>query len=181
MSTDSSISESPNLYLVGFMASGKSAVGRMVANKLGLRLIDSDQTIEEQSGQTIAEIFDGQGEKAFRQMEREFMESGHPEAGCVVSCGGGLVVPPGMAELVTGKGVAICLSAKPETIVARTQGRSHRPLLNVAEPEMRIRELLAEREPRYQAVGNVVSTDDRTMTEVAAHVMRIYQGARRGN
>lgn len=175
----SSISESPNLYLVGFMASGKSATGRMVADKLGLRLIDSDQAIEEQSGQTVAEIFEGPGEEVFRQMEREFMESGHPETGCLVSCGGGLVIPPGMAELVASKGVAICLSAKPETILARTQGRSHRPLLNVPEPETRIRELLAEREPRYQAVGNVMSTDDRTMAEVAAHVMRIYQGARR--
>ena len=176
MSKDSVISQ-PNLYLVGFMASGKSAAGRVVASKLGFRLIDSDQAIEEQAGKTITEIFEDEGEEAFRQKERSFIESGHPASGCVVSCGGGLVVPPGMAELVASKGVAICLSAKPETILARTQGRSNRPLLNVPDPETRIRKLLAEREPRYQAVGNVVSTDDRTLAEVTAHVMRIYRDA----
>ena len=176
MSNDSTSSR-PNLYLVGFMASGKSTAGRMVSRKLGFRLIDSDQAIEKTAGKPITEIFDEQGEEAFRALELEFMESGHPGSGCVVSCGGGLVVPPGMAELVASKGVAICLSAKLETILTRTQGRSNRPLLNVPDPETRIRELLAVREPRYQAVGNVVSTDDRTTAEVSAHIMRVYRDA----
>ena len=174
--TEGSTSQ-PNLYLVGFMASGKTTAGRNAARKLGYRFMDSDQAIEEMAGKPITEIFSDQGEETFRGMEREFIESGHPVSGCVVSCGGGLVTPPGMAELVATKGVAICLSATPETILARTQGRSNRPLLNVPDPEARIRELLAEREPRYQAVGNVVSTDDRTAAEVTAHVLRIYRDA----
>ncbi len=167
----------PNLYLVGFMASGKTTAGRSAARKLGYRFVDSDQAIEETVGKPITEIFRDMGEETFRGMEREFIESGHPTSGCVVSCGGGLVAPSGMAELVASKGVAICLSATPATIIARTQGRSNRPLLNVPDPEARIRELLAEREPRYQAVGNVVSTDDRTMAEVTAHVLRVYRDA----
>ena len=169
--------KNPNLYLVGFMASGKSSAGRKLAKKLGYRFIDSDQAIEEAKGKGIPEIFEDEGEQAFREMERAFMESGHPQSGCVVACGGGLVVPPGMAELVAAKGIAICLSATVATIVARTTGKSHRPLLNVSDPEKRIRELLEEREPRYQAVGNVISTDERSMTEVAAHVLRVYRDA----
>ncbi|SVD64421.1 uncharacterized protein METZ01_LOCUS417275, partial [marine metagenome] len=175
--TDGATSSGPNLYLVGFMASGKTTAGRNVARKLGYRFIDSDQEIEKITGQPVAEIFSEQGEEAFRAMEREFMESGHPPTGCVVSCGGGLVVPPGMAELVAGKGVAICLSATPETILSRTQGRGNRPLLEVPDPASRIRQLLDERGPRYQAVGNVVSTDERSMAEVTGHVLRIYRDA----
>ncbi len=180
--TNDSTATGPNLYLVGFMASGKSTAGRNAARRLDYRFIDSDQAIEEAAGKTITEIFEEQGEDAFRAMEREFMESGHPETGCVVACGGGLVVPPGMAELVTAKGVAICLSATSETILSRTEGRTNRPLLNMPDPGSRIREMLAEREPRYQAVGNVVSTDDRTMAEVTGHVLRVYSDAcgRRG-
>jgi len=175
--TDGYTSTEPNLYLVGFMASGKTTAGHNAAKKLGYRFLDSDQSIEETAGRPITEIFRDEGEATFREMERAFMESGHPSSGCVVSCGGGLVTPPGMAELVASKGVAICLSATPETILSRTQGKSNRPLLNVPAPEARIRELLAEREPRYQAVGNVVSTDDRTAAEVTAHVLRIYRDA----
>ena len=175
--TDGYASPEPNLYLVGFMASGKTTAGRNAAKKLGYRFLDSDQSIEQAVGRPITEIFRDDGEAAFRKMEREFMESGHPASGCVVSCGGGLVAPTGMAELVASKGVAICLSATPETIFSRTRGKSNRPLLNVPDPEARIRELLAEREPRYQAVGNVVSTDERTMAEVTAHVLRVYRNA----
>lgn len=175
--TDGSQALGPNLYLVGFMASGKTTTGRKVASQLNYQFIDSDEAIEEKVGQPITEIFSEQGEQAFRDMEKNFMESGHPPAGCVVSCGGGLVVPPGMAELVASKGVSICLSATHETILSRTRGLDNRPLLNVPDPEQRIRELLDERNPRYQAVGNAVSTDERTLAEVADSVLRIYHEA----
>ena len=175
--TEDPSSSGPNLYLVGFMASGKTTAGHYAARKLNFQFIDTDQAIEEKFGKPIAAIFETEGEAAFRVMEREFMESGHPASGCVVSCGGGLVIPPGMAELVAKKGIAVCLSATPETILERTRGRKDRPLLNVPNPEARIRELLAERGPRYQAVGNVLSTDDRTMKEVTAHVLRVYADA----
>ena len=176
--TDDSQESGPNLYLVGFMASGKTSTGRRLAGQLNLQFIDSDEAIEQEMGKPITEIFSEQGEEAFRSMERSFMETGHPPTGCVVSCGGGLVVPPGMAELVASKGVSICLSATPETILSRTRGRDNRPLLNVPDPAKRIRELLEERNPRYQAVGNVVPTDERTLAEVVDKVLQIYEEAR---
>lgn len=79
----------PNLYLLGFMGTGKSSVGRKVAARLKLKFLDSDAEIEKSAGMQINDIFAKYGEEKFRQMERDFMESGHPESGCVISCGGG--------------------------------------------------------------------------------------------
>ena len=94
-----------NLYLVGFMGTGKSTVGRAVAHKLGFHMVDSDHEIEREQGKTIPEIFAQDGEAAFRAMERVFIESGHPAERTVVSCGGGLVVQPGMLALLKSKGL----------------------------------------------------------------------------
>jgi hypothetical protein len=96
-----------NLYLVGFMGTGKTTIGRAVAARMGFRLLDSDQEIEKAAGRTIAEIFAQDGEPAFRSMERDFIENGHPDRGCVVACGGGLVVQPGMLERLNRKGVVV--------------------------------------------------------------------------
>ena len=85
-----------NLYLVGFMGTGKSTVGRGVARRIGFRLLDSDHEIERMQGRAIPEIFAQDGEPAFRVMERQFIETGHPAERTIVACGGGLVVQPGM-------------------------------------------------------------------------------------
>lgn len=169
----------PNLYIVGFMGVGKSAIGRKVARELRYRFIDSDHEIESKEGRKIARIFAEEGEPAFRKMEREFVESGHPEQGCVVSCGGGLVVEDGMSELLKSKGVVICLFASPECIIERTSRNAKRPLLNVENPEERVRQLLAEREPIYMNSGACITTEGRTMTEVVRHVVRCYKSAAR--
>jgi len=168
-------STKPNLYLVGFMGVGKSAIGRRVARELGYQFLDSDDRIEKQVGKTIPAIFAAEGEARFRAYEREFIESGHPDQGCVVSCGGGLVVEEGMQELLKSKGVVICLFASVESIIERTSRNKNRPLLNVANPEARVRELLAEREPIYMDSGACISTDRRTIPEVVSHMLRTYR------
>lgn len=167
--------QKPNLYLVGFMGVGKSAIGRKVARELGYEFIDSDHKIEVKAGKKIAEIFASEGESAFRGMERVFVETGHPEEGCVVSCGGGLVVQEGMSEILKQKGVVVCLFASPECIIERTGRNAKRPLLNVPNPEQRVRELLAEREPIYMNAGTCISTEGRSMKEVVRHVVRSYK------
>lgn len=164
-----------NLYLVGFMGTGKSTVGRMLAKQLGWQFIDSDQAIEQQAGKPVSRIFAEEGEGKFREMERAFIESGHPAQGCVVSCGGGLVVPPGMLELLHRRGVVICLHAPIETILQRTMHTNHRPLLVVENPEQRLRDLYAVREPIYRRTGTMVLTDRRPLREIAAHVLRVYR------
>lgn len=165
----------PNLYLIGFMGVGKSSVGRAVAKRLNLEFIDSDWCIEQQAGHPISHIFETQGEAAFRQMERDFIERGHPGAGCVISCGGGLPVQPGMRDLLLSKGVVICLFARIETILDRTSGNDRRPLLNVEDREARIRRLLEERLPIYMNTGIGVSADGRTVPEIVGNVVRVYE------
>lgn len=166
---------SPNLYLVGFMGTGKSAVGRSVAQRLRMQFIDSDHQIEVEQGRSIPTIFAEQGESYFRQLERQFVEKGHPSNGCVVACGGGLVVQPGMADALKARGIVVCLFATPETILQRTSSSANRPLLNVENPAERIRELLAEREPHYLKAGACIITDRRPMQDVVAHVERHYR------
>ncbi|MFT3780928.1 MAG: shikimate kinase [Nibricoccus sp.] len=164
-----------NLYLVGFMGTGKTTVGRAVAQRMGFTLLDSDVEIEQRAKKPIPEIFATLGEPAFRAMEKEFIESGHPSDRCVVACGGGLVVQPGMLELLKSKGVVICLHASLDTILKRTQGSKHRPLLNVEDPVERIRTLFAKREPIYRQAGTLILTDGRPLLDIVSHVIRTYR------
>lgn len=163
-----------NLYLVGFMATGKSTVGRVLASRLGYDFLDSDNRIEQEVGLAVPQIFEREGEAAFRRYERRFVESGHPSNHCVVACGGGLVTQPGMIELLKKKGVVICLYATTETILERTRGNRNRPLLEVEDPARRIQDLLKEREPFYRQAGTLVLTDNRTLGDVVEHLKRIY-------
>ncbi len=164
-----------NLYLVGFMGTGKSTVGRLIAQRLGFRLLDSDQEIEQQQGRSIAEIFAQDGEPAFRTLERAFVEGGHPAERAVVACGGGLVVQPGIADELRRRGVVVCLHASLATVLERTSRHRHRPLLNVEDPAERIRTLYAAREPVYRNAGTVILTDGRPLGEVVAHVLRVWR------
>ncbi|MSU23355.1 MAG: shikimate kinase [Opitutus sp.] len=164
-----------NLYLVGFMGTGKSTVGRAVAHRLGFGVLDSDHAIERQRGKTIPEIFAAEGEPAFRAMEREFLERGHPAERTVIACGGGLVVQPGMLALLKSKGVVVCLHASLATILARTSRHQHRPLLVAENPEERVRTLYAQREPIYKNSGTVILTDGRPLGDIVAHVMRSWR------
>ena len=164
-----------NLYLVGFAGSGKSTVGRNVARELALEFIDSDHAIEQKQGQPVSEIFAQRGEPAFRALEREFIAGGHPASGCVVACGGGLVVPEGMLPLLHERGVVICLHASLETIIARTGHTNHRPLFQGEDREQRVRALYAEREPIYQRTGTIILTDRRPLRDIVAHVERVYE------
>ena len=164
-----------NLYLVGFMGTGKTTVGRAVGHKLGFNVVDSDHEIERAQGKSIPEIFAQQGEPAFRVLEREFIERGHPAERMVIACGGGLVVQPNMLDVLRSKGVVVCLHASLETILARTARHRNRPLLDVENPEERIRTLYAAREPIYKQSGTVILTDSRPLNDIVAHVIRAWR------
>ncbi|MBE6414166.1 MAG: shikimate kinase [Verrucomicrobiaceae bacterium] len=163
----------PNIYLLGFMGTGKTSVGKRLARRLNFTFIDSDSEIERQQATEIKEIFSQYGEAKFRQLEREFIESGHPKNNCVVSCGGGLVCRDDMPELVKSKGVAIVLFSQPNEILERTSKNNRRPLLNVENPLERINELLKERTPYYLRSGVSIATD-KDINKTVEHVLRIY-------
>lgn len=165
----------PNLYLVGFMGTGKSTVGRQVAQRLGMAFIDSDHAIEERQGRSIPEIFEANGEAAFREMERAFVETGHADSGSLVSCGGGLAVQPGMMELLKSKGLVFSLIATAHGIYERTRHNTNRPLLQVEDPLAEIEKLLAVRDPIYRQAHCCILTEGRTVAEVVAHVCRSYK------
>jgi len=164
-----------NLYLVGFAGTGKSTVGRHAARALGYTLLDVDHEIERTQGRPIPQIFAEQGEPAFRALERAFIAQGHPAEGCVVSCGGGLVVPEGMLPLLKARGVVICLHASLATILERTGRANNRPLLAGENREEKLRALYAAREAIYRRTGTMVLTDSRPLREIVAHVLRVYR------
>ena len=164
----------PNLYLVGFMGTGKSALGRRLAQRFGMRFIDSDAEIEKKAGMSVQNIFSQSGEDAFRGMEREFVEGGHPENGCVVACGGGLVCREGMPELLRQKGVVVVLFADPMVVLKRVAGSAKRPLLNVDNPLEKICALMKERQASYEKSGVLVSTVGR-IEDTEERIARIFQ------
>ncbi len=157
------------------MGTGKTAVGEMVAMKLGLRFLDSDHEIAKNDGREISDIFEQSGEKLFRDMEREFVLEGHPANGCLVSCGGGLPVAHGMLELLKERGMVITLWASPETIFQRTKENSTRPLLQVEDPLKEIKKLLKKREATYLATHQVISTEMRSIKTVSELVALAYE------
>jgi shikimate kinase len=157
------------------MGTGKTTVGRAVAQKLGYQALDSDYEIERMMGRSVAQIFAAEGEPAFREFERRFVENGHPDHAVVVACGGGLVVQPGLLGLLQARGVVICLHASLETILQRVGQARTRPLLNVEDPEVRLRRLFAEREGIYKRAGTVILTDSRPQHDIVMHVLRTYR------
>lgn len=166
--------ETPNLFLTGFMGTGKSTLGRVLAYRWGRPFLDTDEMIEKLAGKTVAAIFADEGESAFRRLEREVVERHLPPAGAIISCGGGLPVPEGMADLLKSKGVVVTLFASPQAVLRRTRGRTHRPLLQGEDPEAIIRKLMAEREPAYLRCGTAVYGDGRTVQQMVETIERIY-------
>ncbi|MDR2862673.1 MAG: shikimate kinase [Puniceicoccales bacterium] len=164
----------PNLFLVGFMGTGKSSLGRMLAERWKRPFLDTDALIEQQIKMGIREFFEKNGEAAFRALERECIEQWLPADGAVISCGGGLPVPEGMIERLKARGVIVCLFANPETILRRTASSTHRPLLLSEDPLGRITSLLAQREPFYMRAGPGILTDGRGFPDLVSAVERIY-------
>lgn len=168
------VANKPNIYLIGFMGVGKSSVGRKVARKLGMLFIDSDKAIEGKAGMSVNEIFAQNGEKAFREFEREFIKSGHPENGCVVACGGGLPIEEGMIEILKSRGIVVGLFAHSDTILERTDRRDTRPILNVENKEARINDLLKSRQDTYKQADYLFFSQGRPIEDVAADIVRVY-------
>lgn len=167
-----------NLALVGFMGTGKSSVGRMLAGDLHFKFVDTDEMIESRAGCRITEIFAHQGEAVFRQFESAMVAELATGRELVISTGGGLVVNPvNLASLKT-HALVVCLWASPEVIWQRTKHQAHRPLLNGPEPMEKIRSLLAEREPFYRQADVLVNTEARSIREIAQHVLLQYRNAR---
>lgn len=161
------------ILLSGMMGSGKSAVGRRLAERLGWRFVDTDEEIASVAGMSIPEIFDRQGEERFRELERAVLER-LPDRGAVVALGGGAVVDPANRALLSHKGVCVLLEAPPETLASRIGDCDGRPLLAGASGEERVerlREVHAGRRSAYEEAEVRIRTDDRTVEEVCDMIL----------
>jgi shikimate kinase len=164
--------EGLNLYLVGMMGTGKSAVGRPLAESLGYRFVDADAVLEQASGRTIAEIFASDGEAGFRQLETAVLGQISSWHSLVVATGGGAVTRPENWGHMR-QGVVVWLDAPPELLLSRLAADpTPRPLMQAADPAERLEALLAERRPLYaQADLRIPQTEAMPPASVAAAVL----------
>ena len=169
-----------NLALIGFMGTGKSSVGRLVAHLLHFTFLDTDKVVEARAGKTISEIFEQDGEPAFRDWEGKIVQELTHRTKTVIATGGGL--PANEANLASLKthALVVCLWASPETIYERVRAHAHRPLLNNSDPQASIRELLSSREPFYRQADVLVNTERRSVHDVAVQVLHQYHLAQSG-
>jgi len=164
-----------NLALIGFMGTGKTSVGRLVAEHLKFDYLDTDDVIQSRTGRIIAEIFSTDGEAEFRKLERELVGELATRTKTVIATGGGL---PTQIDNLTGlktHALVVCLWASPEKIWERVKNQSHRPLLQDADPQQKIRELLAAREPFYRQADVLLNTELRSVREVAQQVVHQFR------
>jgi shikimate kinase len=162
-----------NIFLVGPMGAGKSTIGRQLAQSLGYEFQDSDQEIQRRTGVDIPTIFEFEGEEGFRNRERQVVEELAQQDGIVLATGGGVVLSPENRQQLAARGFVIYLHCSPEQQYARTARDRNRPLLDTDDPQQRLRELMAEREPIYRQVADmVVSTERRGTSSVVKEIRR---------
>jgi shikimate kinase len=169
---------SRNVVLIGFMGSGKTTVGRLVARQLGWKLVDTDALLTRIEGRSIPEIFATDGETAFRERESQVVLGVCAGERQVIATGGGVPLRADNALALREAGRVVWLTARPEIVVRRTIKRaSERPLLidtdNKEEPLARVLRMMGERGPVYQRLAElVVDTSDRPPATVASEIIR---------
>jgi shikimate kinase len=150
-----------SIVLVGMMGSGKSSIGKRLAQRLALPFIDADAEIETAAAMTIPEIFATRGEAEFRAGERRVIDRILANGPQVLATGGGAFMNAETRERVAQAGVSIWLKAEPDVLMRRVRKRGNRPLLQTADPDRTLRELLAAREPTYALADlTIISRDE---------------------
>lgn len=165
-----------NIVLIGFMCTGKDAVGSRLASHLGLDLINTDELIECREKRSIPKIFEDEGEKYFRDIETQVLKSLAQIRHSVISCGGGIILKSGNRNLLKKLGVVIWLEAEPGVINRRLKKLTDRPLLNIkaeAERLRKINELLKFRRKYYKMIADVtIDTSKLTISGVVKKIER---------
>ncbi len=149
------------IYLVGPMGAGKSTIGRLLANDLGLSFTDTDQEIEARCGAEIAWIFDVEGEEGFRKRETDVLHDLSQQSAQIIATGGGTVMHVENRKIISATGFVVFLDAAVDTLVRRMEKDKSRPLLQKPNRDEVIRDLYAEREPVYRELADVVVSTSR--------------------
>lgn len=162
-----------NIFLIGYMGTGKTAVSHQLGRQMKRLQVDLDLEIETRTGRTIPEIFEAEGEAYFRGLEAKMIAEFEMKQGYVVSCGGGAALRAENVESMRRSGVIVLLTASPGTIYQRVQGSRNRPLLNQNMNEAYIREMMEKREPYYRRAAQItVATDHKKPEEIADLIIK---------
>ncbi|MBN3039341.1 MAG: shikimate kinase [Candidatus Omnitrophica bacterium] len=159
-----------NIVLVGFMGTGKTAVGRLLAKEMGIKYISTDEVIEDKERRSINDIFKKNGEPYFRSVEKEIVKKVSELDRFVIDAGGGVVLDEENIQNLKRNGKIVCLSADVNTILERTKRYRHRPLLNVKDPRQKVESLLQERAPFYAKADFTIDTSEMTIEQVAEKI-----------
>ncbi|MGI6685052.1 MAG: shikimate kinase [Bacillota bacterium] len=166
----------PNVVLIGFMGTGKSAIGRVVARLLDYKFVDTDQMVEEVTGLSINQLFRKYGEIRFRSEEALAINKLMGKDRMVIATGGGMTLNPENAKKLKELGVIVLLTAKPEIIQERVSRKNTRPLLRKGKTLESIKNLIAEREEAYNRCADItVDTSSRDIEESAEQVVRLLK------
>ncbi len=165
------------IILIGFMGSGKSSVGKELSKKTGYKLLDSDTCIEEKKKKSINEIFKDDGERAFRDMESEFLKAlALSEESFILSTGGGMPCFNDNAKLIKEIGKSFYLMASPDSIMERLKNDTSRPLLRDGNRYEKINSLLSKREEYYKKAADVIiETDGKTVNEITGEIIGLIK------
>ncbi|HEX9142772.1 MAG TPA: shikimate kinase [Candidatus Binatia bacterium] len=162
-----------NIALIGFMAVGKSAVGRTLARKLKRRFVDLDKVIEKAEGIKVRDIFEQKGEVYFRQREKEALAQILERHGQIIATGGGVVLDQENVKLLRDKALLICLAASTDVLLKRAGHGGKRPLLKGSNRKERIEEILRQRANHYAQAHACVETSDLSVDEVVQQIVTL--------
>ena len=162
-----------NIYIVGFMGTGKSSVGKLLAARRRWHFVDLDEFIELRQKRRIVDIFAKDGEPYFRKIEKKALKEVSAQDKFVVACGGGIILNKDNIKLMKKTGMLICLSATPGEILKRVSTDTHRPLLNVEKPLKHIELLLKMRAPNYMQADKIINTSNLSIKQVVQKISKI--------
>lgn len=161
-----------NIFLIGFMGSGKSTVASCLAENYGMEIMEMDQLIVEREGMSIPDIFAQKGEPYFREAETNLLVEIQSEENKVVSCGGGVVLRENNVEEMKKSGKIVLLNAKPETILERVKDDDNRPLLRGNKNVEFISNMMEQRRPKYEGAADItIQTDDKTADTICKEII----------
>ena len=168
------------IYLTGFMGSGKSTIGPILANTLGYAFVDIDKAIEGQTGKTVKEIFKDHGEEHFRRLERTLIQDLRAKDHIVISLGGGTIADPVNFPIIRATGILVYLKTAPEQLFKRLHYKTDRPVLvdmtgdRLTEEALRLRiqDLFMRREQFYEQADIVIPTDERRLGITVDEIVR---------
>lgn len=161
-----------NISLIGFMGTGKTSVGKILAKRLKREVVDVDLYIEKNEKRKISEIFSDAGEAYFRSVEKKSIQEISQRHGIVITTGGGAVLDLENLETLKASGWVVCLSATPETIYKRVKDSRRRPLLDGKDKRAEIERLLALRKPFYEKADFTFETDNRSSAQMAELILQ---------